>query len=454
MKLVTIEDIERYLHEQIGRPGEFRGGDWGFARMKEYVRRLGNPQEKMRVVHVAATSGKGSICTLIARLLVETGVKTGLHVSPHLTDIRERAQVNGKMIEEEKFVGYFNDALPVIESMRESAWGALSYYEILMGVTYDIFAGEKVDYAVIETGMGGLLDGSNVVRRADKVAVLGRIGLDHTHILGKSYQAIARQKAGIVHEGNLVVALTQRKDVMEVFRGRARAVGAGEFWEMNTEEAVSSVMVLRQATKFDFAWEGMQYQALEVGLLGGYQAENAAIALAAFQKLVQRDGLRMNERVIRKALREVSFGGRMTVGRFDGKLIVADGAHNGQKMRAFVKSLRTIFPARDYVFVIAFKKGKDISVMLEIIGRYARAVVVTKFFTQDEGLVSMAEDTGIVAELAQKVGIRSVITEDDVREALGRAVELAGEEPVVVTGSLYLMSEVCPVIIERGARRD
>ena len=151
-------------------------------------------QEKLNIIHVAGTSGKGSTCYLISSLLKFHGFKVGLHQSPHLTDVRERFQMNNKIISEEEFIFYLNKIIPIINMVGKTFHGSLTYFEILVGLAYFIFYDKKIDYVVMETGLGGWFDATNVVERPDKLAVLTTIGLDHANILGKTIEEIALQK--------------------------------------------------------------------------------------------------------------------------------------------------------------------------------------------------------------------------------------------------------------------
>ncbi len=173
-------------------------GQAGIERTKYLLQLLDNPQEKIKVIHIAGTSGKGSTAYLISKLLQHHGFKVGLQVSPHLIDIRERFQINNQLIPEELFVRTFQEIKPTIEKAKNSHWGKLTFFEILVSFAFYFFWKNKVDYAVMETGLGGLYDGTNVVENKNKLVVLTKIGLDHQWILGSTYEKIASQKAGII----------------------------------------------------------------------------------------------------------------------------------------------------------------------------------------------------------------------------------------------------------------
>jgi len=189
MIIQSFKQAEELLSQHIPKTStQTFPGKLGLNRAKYFLKLLGNPQEKLKIIHIAGTSGKGSTCYLISSLLTSQGFKVGLHQSPHLTDVTERFQIDGKIISQKEFVFYLNKVIPVINMVGKTFHGSLTYFEILVGLAYLIFYEKKIDYAVIETGLGGKYDGTNVVARPDKLSVLTKIGLDHTNILGKTIE--------------------------------------------------------------------------------------------------------------------------------------------------------------------------------------------------------------------------------------------------------------------------
>lgn len=195
MSINNFKQAEEFLASHIPKTtSTIFPGEVGLNRAKDFLHLLGDPQEKLKIIHVAGTSGKGSTCYLISSLLESQGFKVGLHQSPHLTDVTERFQINNQNISKEDFVDYLNKIIPAIEKIKH-----ITYFEILVGLAFYIFNDKKVDYAVMETGLGGWYDGTNVVSRPDKLSVITKIGLDHTAILGETIEKIALQKAMITN---------------------------------------------------------------------------------------------------------------------------------------------------------------------------------------------------------------------------------------------------------------
>lgn len=214
MILHTFKQAEIYLASHVPKTSSTTfPGEVGLRRAKQFMQLLGNPQEKLKIIHVAGTSGKGSTCYLISSLLASQGFKIGLHQSPHLTDVTERFQISGRNISQKEFVFYLNKIIAVVEKIKN-----ITYFEILVGMAFYIFAEKNVDYAVMETGLGGRYDGTNVVFRSDKLSVLTRIGLDHTNILGKTIEKIAFQKAMIINKNSQAISIDQERKAENVIR--------------------------------------------------------------------------------------------------------------------------------------------------------------------------------------------------------------------------------------------
>jgi len=208
----SVTEVEKALEPYVAAAGNATGRDLTTDRTLRLAEHVGNPQDSLKVIHVAGTSGKTSTCYYITDLLVRSGMKVGLTVSPHMDSIAERAQVNGKSLPDDVFCDYFSEFMNLIESAPEMP----TYFELMMVFAYWVFQKEKVDYAVVETGLGGLHDSSNIASRPDKLCVLTDIGLDHMHVLGRTIKEIAMQKVGIVKPSNTVVMHTQSNEVMNV----------------------------------------------------------------------------------------------------------------------------------------------------------------------------------------------------------------------------------------------
>lgn len=438
MQLRTYQDTLRYLYSFIPKTDMNRfPGNIGLERTKAFLAELGNPQERVSVVHIAGTSGKGSTATMIERILRAHGKRTGLHVKPHLIDIRERFQIDGALVPAGDFVRHVRYALPAIDKINSRGMGSLTYFEVLVSLAYTIFAGADVDYAIVETGVGGTFDGSNTVANPNKVAVITTIGYDHMQLLGTTLPEIASQKAGIIQPGNTAFVLNQ-PEVLEVFLNRAAAVGA-------SVTVVDPGTVLREQR--DGALEAkishVSVPDVRLGLAGEYQRQNAALALAAVSYLAARDGFHLDASLVRNALATVSYPGRFDIRRHGKRTLVLDGAHNGQKIGSFMDSLLRLYPGKKFPFILAFKEGKEIDSMLAQIVPHASEIVLTDFFNNQTDFVSLSADVHAVAKLLESHhGYKKYRIVYSAAHSLDMILASMSEDPVVITGSLYFLSDV------------
>ncbi len=417
MGINSYNQALKFLFSHIpGKETRVYSGELGLKRMKHLASLIGYLQESIPVIHIAGTSGKGSTATMITEILMAHGLKVGLHVSPHLVDIRERFQINRKLVSKEFFIETLNEVIPYVTQMHQSKFGAPTYFEINTALAYLIFKKKKVDVAVIETGLGGLLDGTNIVSNSKKLCVITRIGLDHTEILGTTLPEIASQKAGIIQVGNTVVALKQEESVQQV---------------------IKKVAKLKQA-KLTFVETDKH---LKLGVRGDFQLENASLAIEASRQWLENFGKIYDEKKASSVLKNISITGRFDVRQVHGKTVIIDGAHNPEKMTAFISSLKKYYPGRKFKFIIAFKKGKNYQDMLPIIMPLADTLVLTKFSSSQQEAIDMSEDPKVILEVAKNLGARNVSLSPAPKLALKEALD-GNDEIIVITGSIYLQEEI------------
>lgn len=448
-KIKNFLEAEHFLSLHIPRNSQQTfPGEEGLKRAKYFLNLLGNPQEKLKIIHVAGTSGKGSTCYLISSLLASQGFKVGFHQSPHLTDVRERFQIytkqsrsiNNKIISKNEFIFYLNQIIPIINKVEETSYGSLTYFEILVGLAFYIFRKEKVSYAVMETGLGGWYDATNVVSRQDKLSVLTKIGLDHTSILGKTIEKIALQKAMIINENSQAISINQDKKAEKIIREVAK----------------------KKSAKIDFVSRGLIYQTQteNIGLIGEYQKENAGLSLAVLNYLSQRDGFKIDKKKAGAVFQTAHFPGRFDIKKIRGKTVIFDGAHNSQKMEAFINSLKIKYPNKKFNFLIAFKKGKNYQDMLKIIifSKTANKIIITDFFTENQDVINSSEEPEEIGNQLNRLNRSSrfvgvgfpdpnYIIIPDLKKSW--KFILNKKEPIVVTGSLYLIGEIFKLIKEK-----
>jgi len=423
LKIKNFAEAESFLSSHIPKTtSTIFPGEVGLNRAKDFLHLLGDPQEKLKIIHVAGTSGKGSTCYLISSLLESQGFKVGLHQSPHLTDVTERFQINNQNISKEDFVDYLNKIIPAIAKIKH-----ITYFEILVGLAFYIFNDKKVDYAVMETGLGGWYDGTNVVSRPDKLSVITKIGLDHTAILGETIEKIALQKAMIINKNSQAISIYQEPKAEKVIRGVAKI----------KEANVVFVNRLNRLNRLN-----------QLGLIGEYQKENAGLALTAVYYLSLRDKFKINQKKIKQVFETARFPGRFDVKKIKEKTVIFDGAHNPQKMEAFIKSLVKKYPGKKFNFLLAFKKGKDYKEMLKIIISLVGTskIILTSFLTENQDMINASEDPEKIK--LDIIRYNRIQLETKIIPDLKKAWDAILKEDgiIVVTGSLYLIGEIFKLI--------
>ncbi len=409
----NFEEAEAVLARYIPLTREITGRDIQVERMKLLMNALGNPQAELKIVHIAGTSGKTSTAYYIAALLAKAGKKTGLTVSPHVDSVAERLQINSHVLEEKEFCNALGELVDIVTDAKIEP----TYFELIIAFAYWYFKKIAVDYAVIETGLGGLHDATNVAQQADKVCVITDIGYDHMHVLGKTLPKIAAQKAGIIHEGNEVLMYKQADEVMKPFELRCMQNNA----RLHTFEQ----------NKLDGKFSA---------ILPAFQQRNWLLAHEVYTFIQKRDGLRqLTESELEETL-HTKVPGRMDRHEINNKVIIMDGAHNEQKMRALVSSFQKLFPGQKATVLLGMKEGKEHADVLSLLKSIAAELIISEFTgMQDTPIVST--DSAVLAEKAKEIGIEHVRVERNVNKAYRLLLESTGSIGLI-TGSFYLIGEL------------
>ncbi|BAK45604.1 folylpolyglutamate synthase/dihydrofolate synthase family protein [Eggerthella sp. YY7918] len=437
----------------------------GLDRIRELLDRLGRPQDRLKFVHVAGTNGKGSTCAYLASILQGAGLRTGLFTSPYIETFEERIRVDGANITHDELT----DVTLLVREQAEAMADHPTEFELMTAVALTHFARRTCDIVVLEVGLGGRLDSTNVIG-APEVAVIARIGLDHTALLGTTLAAIAGEKAGIIKPGSSVVSWPQEPEAMAVVENVAKACGnplavpdfrqlslqpverrtAGER-SMDTPNAASNVS--RETFVRPFVYR--DYDGLETNLLGSYQPANAALAIEAIAALRSR-GWDIPDEALREGIARTQWPGRFEVVDVgsDRPTIVVDGGHNPQGARALVDSLADVFPDCKPVFVIGVLEDKDYPVMLETVLPHGSAFVCV---TPDNPRALPAHKLARALRWTGQdlLGCSACVNPTvarDMDDALEKACELAGPEGLVCAfGSLYSVAAIkCSVRKRKG----
>nr|WP_325245668.1 folylpolyglutamate synthase/dihydrofolate synthase family protein [uncultured Oscillibacter sp.] len=396
----------------------------GLERIRTLLHALGDPQKELKFVHVAGTNGKGSVCAYLASVLRCAGYRVGLCTSPFLEDFRERIQVDGKLIPPETLGELTELARPAAEAMEDHP----TEFELITAVAMLYFRRCRCDIVVLEVGLGGALDASNVID-VPEAAVITAMGMDHAAILGPTLGDIAAAKAGIIKPGGAVVSFGGCPEADAVIRERCREQGA-----QLTEVDFSRLRVVGtglDGTDLEFA----PYGALHVPLVGLYQAKNAAVAVTTVEVLEKR-GWEISRRALEQGLASVCWPGRLEVVRRAGPVILRDGAHNAHGMAATVESLRALFPGKKLTILMGVMADKDVEDMLKLLAPIAGQV----FTVRPESPRAMPAEE--LAALVNRYGVPAVPCAG-VAAGLQAAAEAAGADGAVCAlGSLYLVGEV------------
>jgi dihydrofolate synthase/folylpolyglutamate synthase len=429
---VTYAEAVAYIDSLLDRPRSGGGPETAkILRTAELLRRLGDPHRGMPTVLVAGTKGKGSTAAMLAAVMRASGARVGLYTKPHLADYRERIQVDGEMISPDAVASLVSRLRPHVEAMASHALGVPTYFEVSVALAFAHFADAGVDLAVVEVGLGGRLDATNV---ADPVlAVLTPVSYDHMEVLGTTLDAIAREKAGIVRRNGVVVSAPQVPeplaaiiDVCARHHARLRLVSEEMRWQ------VLGCTPYRQTVAL--AGPSIDYGVWDQPLVGAHQAANAATAVAAAEVLGER-GFPFDPGAVGPALAALRWPGRIEVVA-ERPYVVVDVAHNPASLAALRQTVETVFPHRRVILVFGMVATHDHRMCTGLIAPLAAAAVVTT-----PRHVRPLPAAVLAEEVARYVSHVEVIP--DRHRSVRRALELASpEDVVVVTGSFFLVGDV------------
>ena len=441
---MNYQQAEDYIlsftdYEKI--PGiAYTSANYDLRRMEKLLQPLGNPHLGTKTVHIAGTKGKGSTAAMISQVLITSGYKTGLFTSPHLHTLRERVRINGTMISRADFAALVTQLKPIVEKVNDEAtYGELTTFEILTAVVFTYFKNSQVDFQVLEVGLGGRLDATNVAE-AD-VCVITSISLDHTEILGDTVAKIAAEKAGIIKPGCIVVSAPQVEEAVKVIeqachqqQAKLIQVGKDITWHKAGGDLCQQILTVQSKTR--------DYN-LTIPLLGDHQLENAATAVAALEALVST-GIRISTQNIVQGFSQVSWPGRLQILSRE-PMVVADGAHNAYSMRKLVESIRNYFPHKKCLVIFGTSCDKDIPGMARELKPLADNIIITT-----SSHPRAASTSTSVKEFAN-LGIKVDIVEN-VAKALSKALTTAKKtELILVTGSLFVVAEAIDYVAKARA---
>lgn len=437
MHINTLIDAKNYIESLIIKPTA-PSYDIKLARMAKLLDLLGNPQNAYPTIHIGGTSGKTSTATITAAMLQTAGYKTGLHISPHLEDMRERMQINLTIMGEDEFIRRVNTLTPFVEQLTHTEYGPPSYFEFLLAQTFQYFKDEKVAIAVIEVGLGGTLDGTNVI--TPLVSILTNVGLDHTEILGDTVEKIASDKVGIFKPKVPVISGVTQPSVREIVMEKAAAL-ACPLWLIDQDFSYYRQPKPAQ-TDLIITYKDSKSFTLEVdSTLPPYQMQNAALAAVALD-VIRPNGFDVPTSAMSSTLKAFTVPGRFEIFQ-KAPIVILDGAHNPDKVNALFSSLEQTFPDQKIQFVFGVKNDKDKKTMIETLSPIAKHFYFTQFFqTTDFGKAQAIEPE----TLPSLTNVPSTVYQTP-KDALAAALNNSRHTDIIcVTGSLYLVGELRPIV--------
>ena len=412
---------------------------FGLERMVELLALRGNPHLKLKVIHVGGTNGKGSTIAFLKNMLEKLGLRVGVFSSPYLIHYTDQISINGESIPEDKLEAFMADYQSLLEGESAANLQGTTEFEIITAIAYDYFASEQVDVAIMEVGMGGLLDSTNVCQPI--LTGITTIGLDHVALLGDSLEAIAEQKAGIIKKGIPLVSGRISPEALAVIDSIAVAKNAPRIrHERDYQVSHQESVVIGEI--FDYT-SSIRQGRFQTGLLGLHQIENAGMAIALLDTFCQEDGRELaSNDLVSQALEETSWPGRLEVVSRD-PLMILDGAHNPHAMKALVATLQERFA--DYHKDILFTciKTKALEDMLDLLGGMPDTELILTHFDD-----SRATDERVLKETAKSRNLSYQGWQEFLEQKLTDKKE-EKQTFRIVTGSLYFLSQVRSYLMER-----
>jgi len=417
------------------------GIKFGLSNIRKLLRLLGDPQKKFRSLHIAGTNGKGSTSIFMSHILRKHGFRVGLFTSPHLVSFTERIRINNQYIDEVEVVRLTAE----IRSVFDEDSFTPTFFEFVTAMAFMYFAEEGVDWAVVETGMGGRLDATNTIEPA--ITIITNIGIDHSEFLGKTIEEIAREKAGIIKDRTPLITATGNEDALKIIRERAKSKGAplhiyGEHFR------ASLINMTERETCFTYSGETL-IEDITLPVAGSYQIINASLAIRGSEIL--KEEIKFDPEKVREALYSASLEGRFEIISED-PVIILDGAHNPDAMSHLTDTITQVFPDREIITVAGIMHDKDARGILSCLVEISSVLILTR--ASYERAMSIARLRDITDDILSDTGRASprIICTEDINTAINIAKGMSETGIILITGSFYTTGEAkealgCPGIL-------
>ena len=431
---MNYNEAMRYITEV----GNF-GSNYGLERTFRLLELLGNPQDNLKLIHVAGTNGKGSTTAMITKMLSGLGYKVGMYTSPFLEEFEERIQINGHNIPREVLAELVTLIKPSIDKVKEEGYGHPTEFEMITVLMLLYFERERVDFGVIEVGLGGRLDSTNVIKPI--VSVITSISFDHTNLLGNTLKEIAEEKCGIIKKNTPTVVFPQQEEAMDVVIKKCKMENS-KLYEVNLNDAELLEIVKGDKPFQIVKIKGAKEYILELPLLGEHQIYNLALAIKVMEAIEEQGLILLDDKSIEKSVREVTWKGRLEV-LSSKPLIVIDGAHNIQGIATLKTNLQKYFNYENIYLILGILADKDVEEMVKEITPLAKKVyAVTPHSTRAE----LAEDLRVEIIKYNKNCKAYECYEDAFNDTLKDAKE---NDLIIASGSLYMVGDMRKLILKR-----
>lgn len=405
-------EIEKLLDELYAY--SMHGIKLGLSNIEKICEALGNPQKDYKIIHVAGTNGKGSTTTTIETVLLENGNKVGKYTSPHILKFNERIMLNGKEISDEKIVEYYSLVKETIKNLNITP----TFFEVTTAMMFKYFSDEKVDYVVLEVGMGGRFDATNI---ADgDICVITNVSLDHVEYLGKNIYEISKEKAGIIKEKSKVIVGSSNKEFIKAIEEKTKNY-------INVIEKYSDLNYYLDLKKFKTVIQ-IENKTYNFSLFGEYQVKNFLCALEVFKIL------NIPEEIIKRGIEKVYWTCRFEVLEKDDRILILDGAHNEDGAKTLCNTLKKCYPKEEIIGLVSILKDKDYKKIMKILDECVGEIIYTSLKENSRG----QSGKELFDNDENKIN-KSFI--EDIKEAYKKALENKNRKIILICGSFYLLSK-------------
>ncbi|MFF2286063.1 bifunctional folylpolyglutamate synthase/dihydrofolate synthase [Peribacillus butanolivorans] len=423
----TMKEINHFFEQRQVQLGM----NFGLSRMETLLTKLGNPQEGLKYIHIAGSNGKGSTLHYIKEILLAEGIRVASFTSPYLIRMNEQLKINTDEISDIDFVAAFQELWPIVQEM-DSAGNGPTQFEILTAMAFSYFSKKEVDLVLMETGLGGRLDTTNVIQPL--LSIITSISLEHTNILGNTLAEIASEKAGIIKSGAPIISGVTAEEPAKVIEEKAASADV-PYYQLGRGFYVNDVKQSKHGQSFSISLDNRSIRNIDLQMLGRHQIDNAALAVAAVMLVIEG----IDEKSIRKGIGEAKWNGRFEK-ISDEPLVIIDGAHNPAGIEVLIETLKTHYPDYTYRFIFSSFRDKDYSQMLHMLENEAIEIIITEF---------NHERAADAEKLYKQCSHENKSIDRDWQSAIreGRQ-KTGGKEILVITGSLYFLSLVREFISE------